>query len=65
MLRHLERCPRAGKEKKGFALLHYSIQRDHLHLMVEAKNKRALGKLRRRTARRLTDPTAATPPSTP
>jgi REP element-mobilizing transposase RayT len=44
MLRHLERCFRAGKEKRGFALLHYSIQRDHLHLLVEVKNRRTLAR---------------------
>jgi REP element-mobilizing transposase RayT len=39
-LRRLERAFRRGKERDGFALLHYSIQDDHLHLMVEVKNRR-------------------------
>jgi REP element-mobilizing transposase RayT len=43
-LRRLERAFRQGKERDGFALLHYSIQHDHLHLMVEVKNKRNLSK---------------------
>ena len=43
-LRRLERAFRLGKERKGFALLHYSIQRDHLHLMVEVTNRRKLSK---------------------
>ena len=43
-LRRLERAFRLGKERDGFALLHYSIQHDHLHLLVEAKNRRKLSK---------------------
>ncbi len=43
-LRRLEGAFRRGKERDGFALLHYSIQRDHLHLMVEVKNRRKLSK---------------------
>jgi REP element-mobilizing transposase RayT len=43
-LRRLERAFRKGKERDGFALLHYSIQHDHLHLMVEVKNRRKLSK---------------------
>ena len=37
--RVLERALRAGKEKKGFALVQYSVQGDHLHLLVEADSK--------------------------
>jgi REP element-mobilizing transposase RayT len=33
-----------GREKEGFRLVHYSIQRDHLHLVVEARDRHALGK---------------------
>jgi len=43
-LRRLERAFRLGKERDGFALIHYSIQQDHLHLMVEVKNRRKLSK---------------------
>jgi len=43
-LRRLEGAFRKAKERDGFALLHYSIQRDHLHLMVEVKNRRKLSK---------------------
>ena len=43
-LRRLEGAFRKGRERDGFALLHYSIQQDHLHLMVEVKNRRKLSK---------------------
>src|SRR5262245_21959624 len=43
-LRRLEGAFRKGKERDGFALLHYSIQHDHLHLMVEVRNRRKLSK---------------------
>ena len=33
---------RAGKERFGLRVVHYSIQRDHLHLVVEAADRRAL-----------------------
>ena len=31
--RVLERAFRAGKEKNGFGLYQFSVQRDHIHLM--------------------------------
>lgn len=31
-----------GKEKQGFRLVHYAVQPDHLHLVVEADDKRTL-----------------------
>jgi REP element-mobilizing transposase RayT len=43
-LRRLEGAFRKGKERDGFGLLHYSIQHDHLHLIVEVKNRRKLSK---------------------
>jgi REP element-mobilizing transposase RayT len=43
-LRRIEGAFRKGKERDGFALLHYSIQRDHMHLMVEVRNRRKLSK---------------------
>src|SRR5687767_10924395 len=35
--RVLEGALRAGKEKNGFALVQYSVQQDHLHLLVETE----------------------------
>ena len=34
----------AGGDKFGFRLVHYSVQGDHIHLLVEAKGKRALAR---------------------
>jgi REP element-mobilizing transposase RayT len=31
-----------GKDRFGFRLVHYAVQPNHLHLIVEAKDKRAL-----------------------
>ena len=36
--RVLERAFRAGMEKKGFLLCQFSVQDDHLHLIVEANS---------------------------
>ena len=33
-----------ARERFGFRLIHYSIQKDHLHLLVEAADKRALAR---------------------
>src|SRR5512145_1751012 len=44
VLRRLERAFRSSKEQKGFALTHYSIQDDHLHLVVEVWNCRDLSR---------------------
>jgi REP element-mobilizing transposase RayT len=33
---------RAGRERFGMRLVHYSVQSNHLHLVVEAANRRAL-----------------------
>src|SRR5262245_57547300 len=35
---------RAGGERGEFRVCHYSIQRDHVHLVVEAAGKEALGR---------------------
>src|SRR5262249_7439183 len=43
-LRRLERAFRISKERDGFALLHYSIQHDHLHLVVEATSRQKLSR---------------------
>lgn len=34
----------AGRERFGFRLVHFSVQRDHLHLLAEAKDRRALSR---------------------
>ncbi len=44
LLKVLERSFRAAMERIGFAITHYSIQRDHLHLVVEVANKRSLAR---------------------
>src|SRR4029450_1463558 len=38
LLRRLERCFRLGMQRLGFALTHYNVQQDHLHLVVEGKD---------------------------
>ncbi len=40
--RVLERAFRNGKEKDGFRLIEFSVQQDHLHLIVEADDRRRL-----------------------
>jgi hypothetical protein len=42
--RTLERAFAAGKERFGFRLIHYSIQSNHLHLIVEATDRRTLAR---------------------
>src|SRR6185503_15715136 len=42
--RVLERAFRQGKEKRGFALVQFSVQGDHLHLLIEAENKEGLAR---------------------
>jgi putative transposase len=34
----------AAKQQFGFSLLHFSVQRDHLHLIAEAADRRALSR---------------------
>jgi hypothetical protein len=43
LLRAIELCFLRGKEREGFRLVHYSVQRHHLHLIVEASSASALG----------------------
>src|ERR1051326_5007176 len=43
-LRRLERAFRKSKEQRGFILVHYSIQNDHLHLVVEVNDRRKLSR---------------------
>ena len=33
-----------GKQRFGFSLVHFSVQRDHLHLITEANDRRALAR---------------------
>jgi len=40
----LRRAFAGGKDRFGFRLVHFSVQRDHLHLVVEAANKRELSR---------------------
>ncbi len=35
---------RLARERRGFRVAHYSVQRNHLHLLVEAAGKEALGR---------------------
>jgi REP element-mobilizing transposase RayT len=39
-----EESLRRGRERKKFRIVHYSIQRDHLHALVEAEGAAALGR---------------------
>ena len=40
----LLRCFCAGRERFGFRLIEYSVQSNHLHLIAEAKDRRALSR---------------------
>ncbi len=42
--RVLERALRRGKEKQGFALVQFSVQGDHVHLLIEAESKEELAR---------------------
>ena len=44
LVRALERSLREAKERSGFRVIAYSVQRDHLHLLVEAEDRHALGR---------------------
>ena len=44
VVRELEAAFRRGNERNHFRLVHYSIQADHAHLIVEAKDRDALGR---------------------
>jgi REP element-mobilizing transposase RayT len=44
VVRALETAFRRGNERKHFRLVHYSIQADHAHLIVEARDRDALGR---------------------
>lgn len=42
--RVLERAFRRGNEREGFRLVHYTVLSNHLHLFVEAEDKKSLAK---------------------
>ena len=42
LIEPLEECLRAGKERGAFRLIHYAVQAQHLHLIVEASNAEVL-----------------------
>jgi REP element-mobilizing transposase RayT len=44
LVRDLERSLREAKERRGFRLIAYSFQRDHVSLLVEAEDTRALAR---------------------
>ena len=41
-MRVLRRAFHGGKERAGFRLVQYAVQPDHVHLIVEASDKRGL-----------------------
>ena len=43
-VREIERSFAAGCERGSFRIVHYSIQSDHAHLLVEASGREALGR---------------------
>ncbi len=43
-LRALEPAFHAGRERFGFRLVHYSVQGNYLHLLVEAEDKASLAR---------------------
>ncbi len=43
-LRELRPSPREACERRGFRVVHSSVQRNHLHLLVESAGKDALGR---------------------
>jgi REP element-mobilizing transposase RayT len=43
-LREFRQSLRQACERGGFRVVHYSVQRDHVHLVVESAGKEALGK---------------------
>ena len=43
-LKVLRRAFRAGCDRFGFRLVHYSIQSNHIHLLAEARDRRALSR---------------------
>jgi hypothetical protein len=44
LVREIERSFAAGCEREDFRLVHYSLQGNHAHLIVEADHENALGR---------------------
>jgi REP-associated tyrosine transposase len=44
IVREIERTFAIGRERRGFRLVHYSLQGNHAHLIVEAQDHAALGR---------------------
>jgi len=44
LVRALFACLRAGRERLGCRIAHFSVQRSHVHLVVEAQGKEALSR---------------------
>lgn len=44
LFRRVRRALSQGRERFGFRLVHFSVQRDHLHLIVEADDRRVLSR---------------------
>jgi hypothetical protein len=44
IVRELERSFRVARARPGFRLVHYSLQGNHAHLIVEARDREALGR---------------------
>ena len=44
LFRVIQRALSRGQERFGFRLVHFSVQRDHLHLIAEASDRRALSR---------------------
>jgi hypothetical protein len=44
LVREMERSFGDASERGGFRVVHYSLQADHAHLIVEAKSREALGR---------------------
>ena len=42
--RVLERCFRRGKSKEGFGLVEFSVQHDHIHMIVDAMSRSRLAR---------------------
>jgi hypothetical protein len=53
VIREIEATFRITNERKDFRLVHYSIQDDHAHPIVEAKDRNALGRGMKSIAARL------------
>jgi len=53
IVREIERTFAAGCARTGFRLVHYSLQDNHAHLLVEARDRDALGRGMKAIAARL------------